>query len=202
VSSTTKIEGFVWPAGLRPEIQWMARSAFGGWSGFCLSKPEGGVVWHSTHEDEPYDGIDLHCLSLPEGNTPILLWRDDYVQTERLPHCDICARGVVDFAAENIEPQWHTLEDAGCELTLCQDCWADEQRASKRPCKTVSFVGRCGGYGILSHWQDVAASDASAISGHSFGQTHLFLDDISRHLGIVSEDGKRRRFTIIVEDVE
>ena len=47
-----------------------------------------------------------------------------------LPCCDICCRGIVDFASENREPIWRTIADAGCELTVCQDCWKVEQERS------------------------------------------------------------------------
>ena len=53
--------------------------------------------------------------------------RDDVA----LSCCDICFRGPVDFAAENREPTWHYITDAGCELTVCQDCWELEQKSGE-----------------------------------------------------------------------
>lgn len=54
------------------------------------------------------------------------------IDNTRLPRCDICSRGLVDFACEGIESQWHTIQDAGCELTLCHDCWSEEVGATCR----------------------------------------------------------------------
>lgn len=132
MSETTKLEGFVWPAGLRPDCRWAARDAkcideSGSWFLFT-EEPQlrYGKLWGCDSMDDPL-GIDIEDQSLfPVGDTPLLLFRDDYVQPVNPPHCDICHRGVVDFAAENLVPTWHTLEEAGCEVTLCQDCWANE----------------------------------------------------------------------------